>query len=107
VHITVAVGSPFEDKVLNYEVVQKILCELITSFSPKIRNIYSRNTFWRGLQTGWRRGKCLARVPLNTTLVAVTWIECTPAAVAYCSERQILLRNMDHDVHILQLLLYV
>jgi len=43
-HTTVAVGGPFEGKVMNYDVVRKILFERIISFSPKMRNIYARNT---------------------------------------------------------------
>jgi len=71
-YITVAVGSPFESKVaylhitfsivglfesvgrthdsfrvLNYDVVQKILYELLTIYSPKMRYTYARNTLWR------------------------------------------------------------
>jgi len=46
-HITFALGGPYEGRVLNYEydVVRKILYEQIISFSPKMRNIYTRNTF--------------------------------------------------------------
>jgi len=46
VHITTAVGGPFESRVLNYEydVVRKILFEGIINFSPKMKNIYARNT---------------------------------------------------------------
>jgi len=43
-HITFAVGGPFEAIVLNYDLVQKILYERITSFSPKMRKLYGRNT---------------------------------------------------------------
>jgi len=43
-HIAVALGDPFEGRVLNYDVVQKILYERILNFEPKTRNIYARNT---------------------------------------------------------------
>jgi len=45
-HIAVALAGPFEDRVLNYDVVRKILYERMISFSPKMRNIYERNTLW-------------------------------------------------------------
>ena len=50
--IAVALGSPFEGRVLNYDVVRKIIYEWITKFSPKMRNIYSRNSL-RGAQKKW------------------------------------------------------
>jgi len=43
-HIAVALGGPFEGRVLNYDAVRKILYEWIINFSPKLRNIYARNT---------------------------------------------------------------
>jgi len=43
-HIAVALGEPFEGGVLNYGVVRKIFYERITTFSPKMRNVYVRNT---------------------------------------------------------------
>jgi len=44
VHITVAVIGTFEGRVLNFDVVQNILYERIMRFSPKMKNIYARNT---------------------------------------------------------------
>ena len=44
VDIALALEGPFEGRVLNYDVVRKILYELIINNSPKIRNIYARNT---------------------------------------------------------------
>jgi len=44
-HIVVALGGHFEGKLLNYDVVRKILYERIIHFSPKRRNICTRNTF--------------------------------------------------------------
>ena len=53
-HITFALGGTFEGRVLNYEydVVRKILYEQIINFSPKMRNIYARNTFRGHLERG-------------------------------------------------------
>ena len=68
-HIAVALGGPFAGRVLNYDVVGKISYERIITFSPKMRNIYARNTL-RGA-----RGKCLVCLPLKTPLcVALTMI---------------------------------
>ena len=39
-----ALGGPFEGRVLNYDVVRKIVYERIMFFSPKMKNIYARNT---------------------------------------------------------------
>jgi len=43
-HITVAIGGPFEGRERNYDVVLKIFYERIISFSPKMKNIYTWNT---------------------------------------------------------------
>jgi len=50
-HIVVALEGPFEGRVLNYNVVRKILYERIVNFSPKMGNIYARNTL-RGALKG-------------------------------------------------------
>ena len=62
-------GSPlkFEGRVLNYDVVRKILYERIITFSPKMKNIYARNTFKGPLKSG-AQSKCLACLPSNTPL---------------------------------------
>ena len=44
VRIAAALGGPFEGRELDYDVVRKILYEWIINFSPKLRNIYARNT---------------------------------------------------------------
>jgi len=43
-HIPVALGDTFEGGILSYDVDRKKLYERIINFSPKIRNIYARNT---------------------------------------------------------------
>jgi len=56
---------PFEGRVLNYDVVRKILYKRIIIFSPKM-NIYARNTM-RGTLKREVRGNFLACLRLNTT----------------------------------------
>jgi len=68
IHIAVALGGPFEGRLLNYDVVRKILYERIIIISPKMRNIYARNTLRGAPEKGRGRGKCLACLPLNTPL---------------------------------------
>jgi len=43
-HTAAALGSPFEGRILNYDVVRKTLYEGVINVSPKVRNIYARNT---------------------------------------------------------------
>jgi len=62
IHIAVALGGPFEGGVLNYDVVRKILYERVIIISPKMRNIYARNTL-RGAPKQRGRGKCLFTFP--------------------------------------------
>ena len=66
-HFAAALGGSFEGRVLNHDVIRKILYERIINFSPKMKNIYARNTL-RGRLTRGARGKCLACLPLNTPL---------------------------------------
>jgi len=61
-HIAVTLGGPFEGRVLHYDVVRKILYKRIINFSPKMRNIYARNTLRKAL----KMGRCLACLPLKT-----------------------------------------
>jgi len=59
-HITAAHRGPFEGRVLNYDVVRKILYERIINFSPKVSNIYVRNTLRRApITRGVRQVLCL------------------------------------------------
>ena len=51
-HIAVTLGGPFEGRVLHYDVVRKILYKRIINFSPKMRNIYARNTLRKALKMG-------------------------------------------------------
>jgi len=50
--MAVALGGRFEDRVLNYDVVRKILYEWITIFSRK-RGIFTREITWGG---PWKGG---------------------------------------------------
>ena len=60
--------GPFESKILAYDLLCSTLRMWIIRLSTKIRKIYARNTSRRGPQKGGARGKCLARLPLNTRL---------------------------------------
>jgi len=51
-HITAAVGGPFESRVLTYDLLQSIVYEWLLSFSPKMRKIYARSTSSGGLERG-------------------------------------------------------
>ena len=67
-HSRVSVGGPFESRVLTYDLLCSTLYVWIISFSSKLRKIYAHNTSRGGPQKGGARGKCLARLPLNTPL---------------------------------------
>ena len=51
--------SAFEGRVLNYDVVRKILYEGIIIFSPKMRNIYERNTLMGAPEGGPETHHCI------------------------------------------------
>ena len=68
-HITFSVGGAFENRVLTYDLLCSTLYERIRNFSSKIRKMYARDTSWGPPKKGGGRGKCLARLPLNTPLV--------------------------------------
>jgi len=51
-YIAVALLGPFEGTVLNFAVVRKLLYEWIINFSPKMRNIYARNTLKGAIKSG-------------------------------------------------------
>jgi len=76
-HITYVVGGPFEGRVLNYDVVWKILYERIINFSLKTRNIYARYTLRGPLKTGDPRQLPRLRFLLNTPLYI------TPTMLSY------------------------
>jgi len=64
-HTAVALESPFEDRVLNYSVVRKILYERRINFSPKW-GIFMPEIPWGGSKQRGAQGKCLACLLLNT-----------------------------------------
>ena len=48
-HIAVALGGPYEGRILSYDVVLKILYEQTILFSPKMSNtVLTRQISWRG-----------------------------------------------------------
>ena len=51
-HITVAVGGPFESRVHTYDLLRSILYKWIIRFSSKMRTIYARNTIERAPKRG-------------------------------------------------------
>ena len=59
-HIVVALGRPFEGRVLNCDVVQKILYKRIINFLLKMKNIYVRNTLRGPLKRGPQASTSLA-----------------------------------------------
>jgi len=68
-HIAVALGGPFEGRVLNYDVVRKMLYKRIIIFHQNEE--YLRAKYLEGApKKGGGRGKCLACLPLNTPLYA-------------------------------------
>ena len=55
-HLTVAVGGPFECRVLTFDLLPNILHELIIPFSPKQCGIYAQKMSRRVLTNGgWRQ----------------------------------------------------
>jgi len=66
--------GPFEGRVLNYDVVRKILYARIIKFSPNVRNIYARNTLSEAPAVG-AQSKCLPCRPLNISLYITVTME--------------------------------
>ena len=88
--------GPFESKILAYALLCSALHEWIIRLSPKIRKIYTRNTSRGGPQKGGARGKCLARLPLNTPLVVrMELCGSTTAVETYIDKN----RKTPHELH--------
>ena len=83
-HSTVSVGGPFESRALTYDLLCSTLYVWIISFSSKLRKMYTHNTSWAGPQKGGARGMCLARLPLNTPLLAVFLLQQSNSDVSKC-----------------------
>ena len=66
-HIVLAAVGPFEGRVHNYDVHQKILNERLVSFSPNIKKIYARNNS-RGVPNKGRPRQTPSSLPLKHML---------------------------------------